>query len=252
MDSLPDEFPKPPNLGIVSFGATLSESLRERTTARLATALHDCYGSREVGSVSRISAADSGGIGVVRPTCEVDVVDEHGRSLPRGQLGRLRIKTPFMHREYVGNPEATAEFFRDGWFHSGDLAIMHGPRHVRIMGRADDLLNVGGTKMLPTSIEELVLRAVNAKDVGVSSVRNQHGVEELLIGVAEAPLDDRELQDRISTALRWLQFGTVHLARLPTIPRNAGGKIQRDQLKQALCRATGVTDADLTGTHPPS
>ncbi len=239
VDSLPRDFRKPPNLNIASFGATLSEALRERTTARLATVLYDCYGSREVGFVSRIASANSGGISVVTPNGEVDVVDEHGRSLQWGELGRLRIKTPFMHREYIDNPEATAEFFRDGWFNSGDLAILHGPKRMQLMGRIDDLLNIGGTKMPPAMLEELVLRTVNAKDAGVCSVTNRNGVEELMIAIAGAPLADEELRGRISKAFRPLQFATIHLARFPAIPRNAGGKIQRDQLKQDLCRAIG-------------
>src|SRR5438477_1568970 len=116
MDTLPEAFPKPPDLTVTSFGATLSEALREKTTAKLATMLYDNYGSREVGFVSRILAANSGGVGIVSPLVEVDVVDEQDRSLPPGQLGRLRIKAPFMHNEYVGNPEATAKHFKDGWF----------------------------------------------------------------------------------------------------------------------------------------
>jgi len=242
MDTLPEDFPKPPDLTVTSFGATLSEALRAKTTAKLATVLYDNYGSREVGFVSRILAANSGGIGVVSPLAEVDVVDEQGRSLPPGHLGRLRIKASFMHREYVGNPEATAKFFKDSWFHSGDLAILHGRRGVQLMGRSDDLLNIGGTKMPPGVIEEMVLRTVNAKDAGVCSIRNQDGIEELLIAVAEAPIGDQELRDRIAKALRPLQFATIRLARLSPIPRNAGGKIQRDQLKRILTRAAGLPE----------
>ena len=60
-----------------------------------------------------------------------------------------------------------------------------------------------------------------------------------MIAIAGAPLADEELRGRISKAFRPLQFATIHLARFPAIPRNAGGKIQRDQLKQDLCRAIG-------------
>jgi len=240
MDTLPKGYPKLPNLTVVSFGATLSEALREKTTARFATKLYDNYGSREAGFVSRIMAANSGGIGVVAPNAEVDVIDEQGRSLPLGELGRLRIKTPFMHREYVGNPEATAKFFRDGWFNSGDLAILHGRRRVQLMGRSDDLLNIGGTKIPPTVIEELILRTVNAGDAGVCSISDRHGIEALLIGVADAPIDDQELKARILRALRPLQFATIRIARLSPIPRNAGGKIERDRLKLALADLTGL------------
>ena len=251
MDSLDEGFQKPPGLFVVSFGAMLSASLREKTTTRLATVLSDNYGSREVGFVSRITRSDAGGVSVVAPGAEVDVVDEQGRSLPRGQLGRLRVKTPFMHHEYVGNPEATAKFFQDGWFNSGDLAIMPGPKHLRLMGRADDLINVGGTKVLPSTIEEFALGALNAKDVGVCSVRNRHGVDELVIGMSGVSLGDHEVQARLSPLLRPFQFANLHLVRIASIPRNAGGKIQRDQLKQVLCDAAGLTGPDFEPTAAP-
>ncbi|HXP76248.1 MAG TPA: class I adenylate-forming enzyme family protein [Stellaceae bacterium] len=241
MDALPEGYPKPRSLTVTSFGATLSEALREKTTARFATVLYDNYGSREAGFVSRILAANSGGIGTLSPLAQAVVLDEQGRSLPPGELGRLWIKTPFMHREYAGNPEATAKSFRDGWFNSGDLAILHGRRGVQLMGRADDLLNIGGTKMPPSVIEELILRTVNAKDAGVCSIRNQLGIEELLIGVADAPIGAQELRERIGAALRPLQFATIRLARISPIPRNAGGKIQRDQLQRILARLAGLT-----------
>lgn len=240
MDSLDERFQKPPNLFVASIGATLSESLRERTTRMLATVLCDCYGSREVGFVSRIMQADSGGVSAVSPNAEIDVVDESGVSLPHGKLGRLRIKTPFMHREYVGNPEATAKFFADGWFNSGDLGIMPGPQRLQLMGRVDDLLNIGGTKVLPTVLEQSILHAINAKDVGVCSVRNRHGVEELVIGMSGVSLGDSEVQERIAPELAAFQFAKAHLVRLPSIPRNVGGKVQRDQLKQILGNAVGA------------
>jgi acyl-coenzyme A synthetase/AMP-(fatty) acid ligase len=242
VDGLPAGFRKPPGLLITSFGATLSESLREKTIERLATVLYDNYGSREVGFVSRIAAANSGGIGVVTYDAEVDVVDDQGRSLPYGELGRLRIKTPFMHREYVGSPDTTARFFRDGWFHSGDLAILHGRKRVQLMGRSDDLLNIGGVKWPPSMIEEVVLRSVSAKDAGVCSIRNRDGIEELLIAIAGAQIDDQELARRLNQGLRRLQFATVRFVRVSEIPRNAGGKIQRDQLKRILFRAVGLPE----------
>jgi acyl-coenzyme A synthetase/AMP-(fatty) acid ligase len=241
MDALPEGFPKPASLSVTSFGAMLSESLRKRVMARLATVLLDAYGSREVGFVSRIAAADSGGIGTLSPNVQVEVVDEQGRPLPPGELGRLRIKTPFMHTGYLGS-DATGRFFQDGWFHPGDLGIRHGARGLQLMGRSDEILNIGGTKILPNAIEDLILRAVNAKDAGVCSIRNSDGIEELLIGVADAPIDDQELRERIRQALAPLQFATIRLSRLSPIPRNAGGKIQRDELKRILARVAGLAE----------
>lgn len=169
------------------------------------------------------------------------MVDEAGTPLPNGQLGRLKIKTPFMHTQYLDDPETTSRFFKDGWLLSGGLAVLHGPRRLQIIGRHDAMLNVGGNKVPPDRIEELVLRFVNARDAGVVSIPNSEGIEEIWIAVAGAPGNDKELWERIEEGLRALQFVTFHLVRLRRIPRNAGGKIQRDLLKRAVSGAREVS-----------
>ncbi len=234
LDTLPEGFAKPANLSVTSLGAPLSEALRERAMARLATVLYNWYGSNEVGLVSRIASSGSGGIANVLPVAQVEVVGDHGTPLPAGQLGRLRIKTPSMHTKYFDDAETTSRMFKDGWFEPGDLAILHGPRRLQLMGRVDEILNVGGTKVPPSAVEEMVLRLVTAKDAGACSAANSDGIEEIWIAVVDAQVDDKELRERIKSGLRPLQFAAFHVVRLPQIPRNAGGKIQRDLLKRAV------------------
>src|SRR5262249_54414643 len=158
--TLPQSFKKPSDLSLTTLGAPLSEALRERAMAELATFVSNWYGSNEVGLVSCITSSDSGSIGTLLPTARVEVIDERGLPSPPGQLGRLKIKTPSMHTEYFGDPETTGRFFKDGWFHSSDLAIRHGSNRLQIIGRNDEILNIGGTKVPPTAVEELVLRVV--------------------------------------------------------------------------------------------
>jgi acyl-coenzyme A synthetase/AMP-(fatty) acid ligase len=238
LDALPENFEKPSNLSVMSLGAPLSEALRDRAMARLATFVCNWYGSNEVGLVSCISSRGSGGIGTMLPVARVEVVDERGVPVPPGQLGRLRIRTPSMHTEYFGDPEATSRVFRDGWFHSSDLAIRHGSNRLQIVARSDEVLNIGGTKVPPSAVEEMVLRVTHAKDAGAFSLPNDEGVEEIWIAVAEAKADDKELRERIERGLRPLQFAAFHVVRLPQIPRNPGGKIQRDLLKRAVAEAS--------------
>jgi acyl-coenzyme A synthetase/AMP-(fatty) acid ligase len=234
--TLPAGYLKPSNLAITSFGAVLSDELRAEVNAKLADTLYDDYGSREVGFVSRV--ASSGGIGIVSPNVEVEVVDDRGLALPFGQVGRLRIKSPFVRNEYFDDPEATHQAFHDGWFLSSDLAVLHGPRRLQLMGRSDEALNIGGRKFAPEVIEDAVQSAVNGRDVGAFSAPNRDGIEELWIAVADTPVDDAELWKRIRESLDLPQFTNLHVVRLPAIPRNPGGKIQRNQLKQAVAAAT--------------
>lgn len=239
LDTLPPGYVKPTSLAITSFGAVLSDDLRAEVNAKLADTLYDDYGTREVGFVSRVASA--GGIGIVSPNVQVEVVDDRGVALPFGQVGRLRIKSPIMRAVYLDDPEATREAFRDGWFISSDLAVLHGPRRLQIMGRSDEALNIGGRKFAPEAIESVVQRVANARDAGVFSISSSSGTEDVWIAVADTPLDDTVLWERIRQRLSELQFVRLHVVRLPVIPRNHGGKIQRNLLKQAVAQAREIS-----------
>jgi 2,3-dihydroxybenzoate-AMP ligase len=237
LDTLPAGFVKPKDLMIVTFGATLPEAVRERAEALLAIAIEDNYGSREVGFVSRILASGRGGVGTVSPGAEVEVIGEDGRPLPPGRAGTLRIKTQYMLQEYLDNPDATDRVFRDGWFYPGDVAILHGPRQLELVGRGDELMNIGGLKLAPGFIEGLLVRHAIAGDVGVCSLRNASGIEELCVALSDVQGSDQYLAAQIARALSAAgPLGRICVARLGRIPRNESGKIQRNRLRDAVAR----------------
>ena len=240
LEDLPADYRKPRDLSLVTFGATLSDALRGEAMAHLASFVEDTYGSHETGFISRIVAMGTGGVGSVSPVVEVQVVDESGVPVPYGRLGKLRVRAPFMQTEYFGDPELTARVFKDGWFQPGDLAILQGPRRIQLIGRSDDILNIGGAKVPPTFIEEMVMRSLGGGDAGAVSMPSADGIGELWIGVAGAAGSDEEIKARVVQALGVLEFATIHTVRLTEIPRNAGGKIQRDLLRQAVAQAAKV------------
>jgi acyl-CoA synthetase (AMP-forming)/AMP-acid ligase II len=145
-----------------------------------------------------------------------------------------------MQTEYFDNAEATERSFKDGWLLSEDVGVLHGARRLQIMGRRDDMMNVGGAKVAPSTIEEIVLRLISARDVGAFSQPSGEGFGEIWIAVVDAQVDDRELWTRLERGLQGLQFATFHIVRLPQIPRNPAGKIQRDLLRRAVVEAREV------------
>ncbi|MGE5202381.1 MAG: class I adenylate-forming enzyme family protein [Acidobacteriota bacterium] len=234
LDDLPPDFEKPLALTIFTLGAAVSEPLRQKTLARLASGLCSGYGCNEVGIISFTCGMHDEGYESICPGVEIETVDGGGRRVPRGQMGEIRVKTACMADGYFHDPEATRRMFKDGWFHPGDMGILHGPRQLQVIGRGDELLNIGGNKFSPSALEALILSDAAVGDVGVTSVRNSEGIEEVHVAVVGATGDDAELLARISEALRHLQLGKFHVARLSVIPRNAAGKIRRDLLRSAV------------------
>ena len=235
LDEMPEDLPKPANLLIWSFGAPISHALREKALARLVTDLWDIYASNEADSVSVIRGMTD--IGTVWPGVQVEIVDDHDRPVPFGQAGQIRVRSDCMVTGYIDFPEAAGRIFKNGWFYAGDMGILHDAHRLQVLGRSDDILNIGWKKIAPEVIEDLVLKLGQVADVGVCGAPNRDGIEEVYIAVAGQRCSDEELLRRITEALRHFQFSQFNVVKLDTIPRTANGKLQRKVLKDIAMRA---------------
>ncbi|HYC15102.1 MAG TPA: class I adenylate-forming enzyme family protein, partial [Stellaceae bacterium] len=162
--------------------------------------------------------------------------------LPLGTAGSIRMRDEAMATGYLDDPESTARKFRDGWFYPGDVGILHDPRRIQIVGREDELLNIGGIKMAPSAVEAWVMQHATAADIGVCSLRNAEGIEEICVAVVEPGHGDADLMERITRAFWDHHIGrNFYVVKLTRIPRNANGKILRGPLKQAVMAGLGRT-----------
>jgi len=237
LDSLPANFVKPANLTICTVGAPLASVLRERALARLATEVIVSYACNEMPFVAVTRATGSEGAGTVVPWVEAQVVDEQDAPVPPGTVGRIRLREHAMAEGYPDDPEMTARRFRNGWLYPGDLGLSQGPRRLRIVGREDELMNLGGLKIAPSELEALVLRHATVADIGVCMVPNPEGVDEICVVVADPAHGDAELLARVTEAFRHNHVGRFHIVKVARVPRNSSGKIERGRLKEIVARA---------------
>jgi acyl-CoA synthetase (AMP-forming)/AMP-acid ligase II len=238
LDTLPVDFTKPRQLTLATIGAAVAETLIERTLARLATEVVSYYGSNEIPFIAQMRLPASERRMTVFPWVEAEIVDDHGRRLAEGEAGWIRLRSDTMPAAYVDEPETTRRMFRDGWFHPGDVGVLRG-RRLQIIGRGDELLNIGGQKLAPTDIEALVARHLDAADIGACSLPNAQGVEELYIALAGPRGDDAELARRLAQAFAGYAYGRILPVKVNRIPRNANGKIMRSALREAVASAAG-------------
>ncbi|MGH7126099.1 MAG: class I adenylate-forming enzyme family protein [Stellaceae bacterium] len=239
LDKLPPGFTKPPRLTIGTIGAAASDALVERAMRHLATEVIAYYGSNEIPFIAESRTPTKTDVATVFPWVQAEVVDDEGMPLPHGALGRIRLKADTMATGYLDDPETSGRMFRDGWFYPGDAGVLRGEGRLQVVGRADDLMNIGGQKLPPSGIEAVVASRLPDGDIGVCSLRNAEGIESLYVALA-APQSDDELRRRIAGVFEGLGVGDVHLVRLARIPRNANGKIMRADLKEAVLTAVGV------------
>ena len=244
---------KPEGFILRLLGAPLGRALRDRLLACLATEVVDGYGCNDAGSL--VEFADDDPFGTLAAETEIEIVDEAESALPRGAVGIVKVKTNRMVEGYLGDPDLTARVFRDGWFLTSDLGVMNEAGRVKVIGRRDDTLNLGGIKISPAAIEEKILAVPGIRDAAVLSRRNDDGIEEL---AAVLELADGVHLPAVEPALRRILaafYPRQPIVALAKLPRNDAGKLQRgmlaDLLKQMPISAIAARPTP-TAALPPS
>ncbi len=187
MRSMPPDWPKPKSLALSTTGAPLGAELRAEVLRRLATEVIDLYSTSEASSVAIVG---DDGIGTVLPNTEVAIIDEAGTPVPDGTAGVIKIRNDTTLDGYVGDPVETARHFRDGWFVTNDLGVVPAPGKLRLLGRRDDMLTVGGIKQLPFPIEERLRAIPGVREVVVLAADDHTlgAIVELAAGTELDPL----------------------------------------------------------------
>ena len=117
------------------------------------------YGLTETSPLTHanpVYRAKGGSIGVPLPDTEARIVDpeEGTQEVPQGTVGELVLSGPQVMQGYWNKPEETANAMRDGWLHTGDLALMDEDGYFHIVDRKKDVINAAGFKVWPREVEE--------------------------------------------------------------------------------------------------
>jgi acyl-CoA synthetase (AMP-forming)/AMP-acid ligase II len=90
------------------------------------------------------------------PGLDVTVVDAAGNDVRKGEAGEVLVRSPMMGKGYWKDPEATNTVFRDGWFHTGDLAVQDSGSYLWFRGRAKQIIVRGGSNISSHEVEEVL------------------------------------------------------------------------------------------------
>jgi acyl-coenzyme A synthetase/AMP-(fatty) acid ligase len=211
--------------------------LLARLRQRIFPDMRGIYGSTEAGLVSvastRMLEQFPGCAGLVVPGARVELVDESDQPVAPGEDGIVRVRSPGMCDHYLGDPEGTAQAFREGWFYPGDRARFTADGVLLITGRATELVNLGGSKMNPVLIDDFLnaqAGIVDAAAFGVELAPGQHQIWAAV--VVDREIDTARLIE--ASRERFGAKGPARLVSVATIARNAMGKIQRDEVRAAV------------------
>lgn len=226
---LPAGYLRPHPIDVATVGGAMSPSLREAAARVFGGWIKNRYGSNEVGGICEEVGAD--GVGLLCAGVEVRILAPDGSELPPGEVGTIAVRTPMMAQGYLGLPRETAAAFRDGWFVSNDVGAIAGHRRLRLLGRLDDLVNIGGLKIPAARLEADLCAQPAIADCAVQAVHLDAGAVTLGVALVLAPGATREQATaQVQEALQTVGDATVRLLLLSALPRLPGGKTDRPTL----------------------
>ncbi|MET8684606.1 class I adenylate-forming enzyme family protein [Streptomyces sp. NPDC004732] len=231
--------PRPPDALrlCLSSGAALPPAVARRARERLGLDIQQVYGCTEAGVIAARRPEDGSGadLGVGRPMpgVRLRIVDERGDEVPRGEEGALLVRTPAMFLQYLGHPDATRRAFHDGWYRTGDVARLGPEGHLHLVGRKDSFINVGGKKVNPVEVEQVLLAHPSVAEAVVwGETIDGTGERVRATVVAGAPLRATELTSHCRTRLLPHQVPAA-VDFVASLPKSSMGKIRRAAVEGA-------------------
>nr|AEX20399.2 acyl-CoA synthetase [Aquincola tertiaricarbonis] len=209
------------------------------------------YGMTETSPVSFQSAADDPlerrvtTVGRVQPHLEVKLVDTDGRTVKVGEKGELLTRGYSVMKGYWGDPARSADAVRDGWMHTGDLAVIDAEGFCNIVGRVKDMVIRGGENLYPREIEEFLFRHPKVQSVQVFGVPDARYGEELCAWIVVKPgaeCTEQEIRDFCRDQIahykvpRYIRFVTE-------MPMTITGKVQKFVMRDRMIDELGLTAA---------
>ena len=165
---------------------------------------------------------------------KVSIMNTAGKHLTAGHRGVVVIQGPNVVREYENNPEATAQSFTDGWFHTGDQGYLDEEGYLILTGRLKELINRGGEKIAPREIDEILLAHPSVAEAVAFGVPHPTWGEEVEAAVVLRTASDEGsilafCKERLAEFKRPKKLYIVD-----KIPRTATGKIKRGAVAEAF------------------
>ena len=251
---------------VICGSAPLAESVGRRFAAGLGVPVIEAYGLTEGGpQVLMNPRTDSPRYGVAGrplPGGEVKLLDlvqmpstavADLPEVPPGAVGEMWVRNPGVTAGYHRLPQATRERISvDGWLRTGDLAAAEPDGYYRVLGRADDMMNVGGENVYPLEVEQLLGTMPGLGQVAVVPVRHERkGQVPVAFVVADGPAEDEVKQFALTHGPAHAHPRRVWF--LESLPLGGTGKIDYGRLaelaEQNLARST-LTENTRSGQSP--
>lgn len=229
----------------IEFSAgSLSIQQRKEITALLpAVQIYNTWGSSESGGAIFCDVCEAvkseeraGTLGKpLAGKVQIMITDSDGKEMESNEShpGRMALRGDMQMAGYWNNEELTAQTLRDGWLLTGDMAYLDADGYVFMLGRADDIINVGGEKVSPLEVENIAGQCEGVREcacIGVDDPDGIYGQIPVLFVAADSRYSEEELRKFIASKAERYKIPQKYVL-VESIPRNRMQKVDRNRLK---------------------
>jgi long-chain acyl-CoA synthetase len=239
----------------VSGGAPVPEAVITRFEEATGKYIHNAYGLTETtslcvgvplgGRAPIDTSTRAVSVGRVVEGTKARIADpDSGTDVPNGTMGELLIKGPQVVSGYWRKPEETATGIRDGWLHTGDLAIQDDNGWIYVLDRTKDIINTSGYKVWPREVEDVLYEHAAIREACVVGVADEyrgeavHAVIATRAGAAGTTPEEIIAFCRSRLAAYKCPRGVTFVDE---IPKTMSGKLLRRELRRVLSEASSGT-----------
>jgi acyl-CoA synthetase (AMP-forming)/AMP-acid ligase II len=235
------------SVAICSIGsAPLAPFVVERLQDRMPDAMvSNNYGMTEAGSAyctmpKGEAVKHPGSVGRIAPPAVVSIVNaDDNEPVPVNEVGEVRMQLPGRQREYFGDPEATAETWKDGWLITGDLGRLDEEGYLYIVGRSKDVIIRGGNNIHASDVEHVLVQHPAVAEVAVVGAPHDVLGEDVVAFVV--PHAGAAIEGDALRAYALEQLADYKVPRqyhfIDALPRNPTGKVVKGDLRARLAEA---------------
>lgn len=219
--------------------AIMPKEILKELDARLPNAgFWNFYGQTEVAPLATALQPEDqlrklGSAGVATLNVQTKIVDDDDYSLPVGEVGEIVHRTPHAMKGYLHDPEKTAEAFKNGWFHSGDLGVMDEEGYLTIIDRKKDMINTGGVNVSSREVEEAIYQLDGVNEVAVVSIPDPYWVEvvtAVIVLKEGVTLTKKDVIDFCKVTLSTFKV-PKYVDFSEELPKNPSGKVMKRSLR---------------------
>ena len=221
-----------------SGGAAQQTGIARRWEEMTGVEIYQGYGMTECSGVMSLNPIGDnrlGSVGIPAPGLEVKIVDDEGNAQPIGSSGELLFKGPTIMKGYFGRPDATAETLKDGWLHSGDIAVMDADGFLEIVDRKKDMILVSGFNVSPNEIEDVITTLNGVVEVGVIGIPDERSSETPMAFIvkSDASLTEEAVIAHCREGLTNYKV-PKRITFVDDIPKSPVGKVLRRELREMV------------------